>query len=303
MLCGEETGGGPASGTPRASSPLLDPVVLRRVRLMVPDGGSVVAVGSAYVTGKSASANFPTTPGAFDTTYDVGNDAFVAKLDPAGAALAYSTYLGGPGNEQGYGIALDAAGGIYVTGWTLGGGFPTTAGAFDTASNLDDAFVTKFVEPVLPPSNTPTPTETPTATATPTPTATPTATSTDTPVPAAGKVTGGGRVNVAGGEANFGLVAQRKVAGGPIKGHLQYLNHATGVQIESVVITALNVSATTATFSGTCTKKVSGSTTACTFSVTAVDNGEPGVHDSFQVSVDGGAPEGGTLTGGNIQVH
>ena len=62
------------------------------------DYGSGIAVdgaGSAYVTGSTSSADFPTTPGAFDTTYNGGGDAFVTKLDASGAALGYSTYLGG----------------------------------------------------------------------------------------------------------------------------------------------------------------------------------------------------------------
>ena len=51
--------------------------------------------GNAYVTGHTASADFPTTAGAFDTTFDGAGDAFVTKLDASGAALGYSTYLGG----------------------------------------------------------------------------------------------------------------------------------------------------------------------------------------------------------------
>ena len=55
------------------------------------DGG-----GNAYVAGGTGSTNFPTTPGAFDTTPD-GNDGFVTKLNAAGSALVYSTVLGGIG--------------------------------------------------------------------------------------------------------------------------------------------------------------------------------------------------------------
>ena len=58
------------------------------------------AAGSAYVTGEYRSADFPTTAGAFDTTWNGGNvDAFVTKLNPAGTALVYSTYLGGSGER------------------------------------------------------------------------------------------------------------------------------------------------------------------------------------------------------------
>ena len=56
------------------------------------------------------SADFPTTAGAFDTTYNGGDDAFVTKLDASGAALVYSTYLGGSGYDWGDGVAVDGAG-------------------------------------------------------------------------------------------------------------------------------------------------------------------------------------------------
>ena len=51
--------------------------------------------GSAYVTGYTASTDFPTTAGAAQTTYAGGVDAFVTKLDATGSGLVYSTYLGG----------------------------------------------------------------------------------------------------------------------------------------------------------------------------------------------------------------
>ena len=58
-------------------------------------GIAVDAAGNAYVTGLHPSGNFPTTPGAFQTTFGGGPDAFVTKLNTAGTALVYSTYLGG----------------------------------------------------------------------------------------------------------------------------------------------------------------------------------------------------------------
>ena len=59
-------------------------------------------------------------------------DAFVTKLNPAGSALVYSTFLGGVNSESGNGIAVDTSGSAYVTGNTGSDNFPTTAGAFDT---------------------------------------------------------------------------------------------------------------------------------------------------------------------------
>ncbi|MBI2829078.1 MAG: SBBP repeat-containing protein, partial [Acidobacteria bacterium] len=124
------------------------------------DGGIGIAVdsaGNAYVTGTTNSADFPTTLGAFDVTFNGVQDVFVTKLNPAGSALVYSTYLGGSGFERPNGIAVDSAGNAYVMGRTTSTistnpllNFPTTAGAFQTiapggdAFNPQDVFVTKL---------------------------------------------------------------------------------------------------------------------------------------------------------------
>jgi hypothetical protein len=111
------------------------------------DAGSdiVVRFGRAYVTGFSAAFNYPTTAGAFDRTLNTpARAAFVTKLNAAGSALVYSTYLGGAGSEHGRGIAV-REGNAYVTGETSSVDFPTTQGAFDTSFNGNsDAFVTKL---------------------------------------------------------------------------------------------------------------------------------------------------------------
>jgi uncharacterized repeat protein (TIGR01451 family) len=109
-------------------------------------GDSIVvdAAGNAYVAGRTASSDFPTTAGAYDTTRNSG-DAFVTRVNPAGTGLVYSTYLGGSDNDWGYGIALDAAGNAWVTGYTYSADFPTTAGAIDSSYNgSGDAFVTRI---------------------------------------------------------------------------------------------------------------------------------------------------------------
>ena len=101
-------------------------------------------LGSAYVTGVTASANFPITAGAIDTSVS-NNDAFVTKLNTAGSGLLYSTYLGGSANEGGWGIALDSTQAAHVVGRSNSTNFPTTAGAYDTTANGgNDAFVTKL---------------------------------------------------------------------------------------------------------------------------------------------------------------
>ncbi|MBI5307398.1 MAG: SBBP repeat-containing protein, partial [Planctomycetes bacterium] len=79
------------------------------------DGIALDASGNAYVTGETCSPNFPTTPGAFDTSHnDSPFDAFVTKLNPTGSGLVYSTFLGGTNHDIGNGIALDASGNAYV---------------------------------------------------------------------------------------------------------------------------------------------------------------------------------------------
>jgi hypothetical protein len=118
------------------------------------DVGYGIAVdgnGAAYVTGYTISGDFPIAIGAFDMTCGTDGtcnggdyDAFVARLDPSGGTLAYSTYLGGSSSDIGYGIAVDGNGAAYVTGWTLSSDFPVTLGAFDTSFNggISDVFVT-----------------------------------------------------------------------------------------------------------------------------------------------------------------
>jgi len=112
------------------------------------DYGRDIAVGrsgTAYVTGYTSSPDFPTMPGAADTTFNGSSDLFVTKLSATGADLIYSTYFGGGGSDQGYGIAVDGAGHAYVTGYTDSSDAPMTLGAYDTTHNgLEDAFVTKL---------------------------------------------------------------------------------------------------------------------------------------------------------------
>ncbi|RLC98329.1 MAG: hypothetical protein DRI77_05285 [Chloroflexi bacterium] len=116
-----------------------------------PYGSCAIAVdsdGNAYVTGMTESWDFPTTPGAFDTSYPVLGDAFVAKLKPDGDGLAYATLLGGGKEDEGRAIVVDRAGHVYVTGVTASDNFPTTSGAYDESYNAgyypDDAFVVKL---------------------------------------------------------------------------------------------------------------------------------------------------------------
>jgi hypothetical protein len=118
-------------------------------------GVAVDSAGDAYLTGATYSTNFPTLK-AFQPNYAGGicgtppstipcYDAFVTKLNPAGSALIFSTYLGGTGSDYGYAIALDGSANAYITGYTTSTNFPTTAGAFEQVfGGSYDAFVAKL---------------------------------------------------------------------------------------------------------------------------------------------------------------
>ncbi|MEN6511182.1 MAG: SBBP repeat-containing protein [Chloroherpetonaceae bacterium] len=107
-------------------------------------GLAVDGSGCAYITGYTLSSNFPTTIGCWDYIYN-STDVFVTKLNASGSALVYSTYLGGTSSDYGYGgIAVDASGCAYVSGYTSSSNFPTTSGCWDNTYNSYEIFVTKF---------------------------------------------------------------------------------------------------------------------------------------------------------------
>ena len=109
-----------------------------------PSRVAVDAAGNLFITGSTRSINFPTTAGAFDTTQNGAFDVFLTKLNAAGSALVFSTFLGGADFDSAGGLAIDAAGNSYVSGGAGSFDFPTTAGAFDTSTDANDAFVAKF---------------------------------------------------------------------------------------------------------------------------------------------------------------
>lgn len=99
-----------------------------------------------YVMGYTGSADFPTTPGSFDPTFNGGTrDYFVTKLFADGSSLAYSTFIGGSADEETSGdMALGPDDTVYIVGATESVDFPTTAGAYDTVSNGQDAVIVRL---------------------------------------------------------------------------------------------------------------------------------------------------------------
>jgi len=114
------------------------------------DYGKGIAVdssGYAYVTGYTFytySSHFPTAGTPFQDSNEGGSDAFVTKLNSEGSALLYSTFLGGSGDDEGLGIAVDSDNNVYVTGSTLSTDFPTENSVQSTKSVSYDAFIARF---------------------------------------------------------------------------------------------------------------------------------------------------------------
>jgi hypothetical protein len=120
-------------------------------------GVATDAAGAAFVTGTTQSTDFPvhqplqaTCGGCAAPQFTA--DAFVVKVNAAGTAFDFATYLGGRSEDRGNGIAVDAAGNAYVTGYTNSTDFPTTAGAFQatcrcTVGKTQNLFVAKIGEP------------------------------------------------------------------------------------------------------------------------------------------------------------
>jgi hypothetical protein len=112
------------------------------------DSAAGIAVdksGDAYVTGLTSSTDFPTTAGAFQTVYGGGNsDVFVTKLNSAGSALIYSTYIGGSDSENGAGIAVDSSGNANVGGQTCSANFPVVNAFQAVYAGNCDAFISKL---------------------------------------------------------------------------------------------------------------------------------------------------------------
>ena len=106
----------------------------------------VDSAGNAYITGQTSSTNFPTA-NAIQAAFGGGSpdgDAFVTKINAAGNALVYSTYLGGSDNDVGADIDVDSSGFAHVAGFTFSSNFPTANALDATLGGTEDGFVTKL---------------------------------------------------------------------------------------------------------------------------------------------------------------
>jgi PKD repeat protein len=104
------------------------------------------ASGNAFLSGFTASTNFPTTTNAYQTYNGGGTDGFVTKLNSNGTALLYSTYIGGSGTDYSSDIEIDPNSNAYVTGYTYSSNFRTTSGAYQTTfgGGSYDGFIMKL---------------------------------------------------------------------------------------------------------------------------------------------------------------
>jgi len=248
------------------------------------DSGYGIALdgsNDAYLAGYTNSLNFPTTAGVFQTTFGGGQfDAFVTKLDPAGSAPLYSTYLGGSEGDAAQGIAVDALLNAYVTGFTGSTNFPITPGAFQTTFHgVLDGFVTKIAEGGQ---------------------------LEQCPADGQGECeqTGGqGTVDDHDdgnqGQGSFSFIVRRPSTTQRISGGLQFVNPANGTDVRSVTLSSLLISGNSAVIAGTCTN----SGAPCTFVADVTDGGPTGSADTFTISISGGPTRGGPLRSGKIQVR
>ncbi len=104
------------------------------------------ATGNIYFTGRTTSFDFPVTAGSYSSSNSGGNDVFVVKMNPQGTQIIFSTFIGGPGNDYGYGIELSGPGNDIIVTGVANSGFPVTSGSYQTSylGGSCDAFILKL---------------------------------------------------------------------------------------------------------------------------------------------------------------
>lgn len=96
------------------------------------NGVWVASNGTIYLAGNTGSSDFPTTTGAYCTTYDDYTDAFLTILDKDASRVLYSTFIGGDQWDRAQRVVATENGSVYLAGHTISSNFPTTPGAYDT---------------------------------------------------------------------------------------------------------------------------------------------------------------------------
>ncbi len=146
QLRGKNSVGFRVSRYDRTKPLVIDPILVYSSLVNAGGYGSAIAVdsnGFAYITGYTFQ-DFNPAAGAFQTAFAGDYSAFVTKINQSGTGVVYSTYLGGNGQTESFGIAVDGAGSAYVTGYASGT-FPTTVGSYQPTRNSDfDCFITKL---------------------------------------------------------------------------------------------------------------------------------------------------------------
>lgn len=104
-----------------------------------------------YVTGTSFSTDFPTSKAIQDKNKG-NNDVFLSKLDPTGASLVYSTYLGGSSQDESLSLAVDSEGTAYLAGSSMSSDFPVSNAFQKSSGGSIDAFIVKITDPLTPPT-------------------------------------------------------------------------------------------------------------------------------------------------------
>ncbi len=111
-------------------------------------GITVDKQGFIYLVGGTHSADFPVTPGAYDTSFngegEWAGDVYVVKMNPSGSAIVFSTFIGGKVEDTANQIDLDSKGNIVIAGATCSSDFPATAGVIDNQFTKQDCFISKF---------------------------------------------------------------------------------------------------------------------------------------------------------------
>ncbi|MCG9968493.1 DUF6531 domain-containing protein [Pelotomaculum terephthalicicum JT] len=109
---------------------------------------AIDGTGNICIAGHKGSTDYPTTGGAYDTSYNLYGDCFISRFDSGLHNLLASTFIGGNNSERSADVSIDGAGNVYLAGSTSSTDYPTTTGAYDTSCNggffYGDSFVSKL---------------------------------------------------------------------------------------------------------------------------------------------------------------